>query len=64
MCVDLPQLGKAAISVSGPAADYTDSGVPVFPKELKSAADRLAETYRDASQYSPPLPTVSAGSAR
>jgi IclR family acetate operon transcriptional repressor len=41
MAVDLPNLGLAGISVSGPAADYSAAARRRFAKMLSAIADRL-----------------------
>jgi IclR family acetate operon transcriptional repressor len=49
--LDLPRLGSVAISVSGPAADYSQTGVKRFLKILHRTGDDLERAFTDAAQY-------------
>lgn len=51
VAVELPQLGAAAISVSGPAAEYSDSSIPQFLALLRSAAANLQTAFDQATGY-------------
>lgn len=53
--VDLPRLGLAAISVSGPAADYPAAAIPAFVELLGRAAAALREAFSRAPDLSLPL---------
>jgi IclR family acetate operon transcriptional repressor len=54
--VDLPRLGPAAISVSGPAADYSSAGIKRFLKILQATAGELERAFANAAAYAYPVP--------
>jgi IclR family acetate operon transcriptional repressor len=54
--MDLPRLGPAALSVSGPAADYSPGAVPGFVRMLRETAAALTTSFGEAAQYALPLP--------
>lgn len=49
--VELPRLGRAAISVSGPAADYSSAGIKRFLKMLLEASAELDRAFAAMSQF-------------
>jgi IclR family transcriptional regulator, acetate operon repressor len=54
--VDLPRLGRAAISLSGPASDYAPGMLPKHLARLRQTADELVEAFGTAADYSLPTP--------
>jgi len=52
--VNLPRLGRAAISVSGPAADYSSAGIKRFLKMLLEASADLDRAFSTMAQYPAP----------
>jgi DNA-binding IclR family transcriptional regulator len=54
--VDLPRLGPVAISVSGPAADYSSAGTKRFYKMLREASAELERAFAAMAQYPVPPP--------
>jgi DNA-binding IclR family transcriptional regulator len=54
--VQLPRLGSAAISVSGPAADYGPEQIADFVKLLHRTEEALAIAFGEAADYSLPVP--------
>jgi DNA-binding IclR family transcriptional regulator len=53
IAVDLPPGGPVAISLSGPAADFTDGTIPAFAETLQRTAARLHDIFADAADYMP-----------
>jgi IclR family acetate operon transcriptional repressor len=49
--LNLARLGPVAISVSGPAADYSQTGIKRFLKILHRTANDLDRAFTDAAQY-------------
>jgi DNA-binding IclR family transcriptional regulator len=56
MRVELPRVGPAAISVSGPAADYTPAAIPKLLAILERTAVALEEAFSQAADFSLPIP--------
>jgi DNA-binding IclR family transcriptional regulator len=54
--MELPRLGPAAISVSGPAAEYAADLVPGYLDILHRTAAELEHAFGEAAHYSLPLP--------
>jgi IclR family acetate operon transcriptional repressor len=51
VAVDLPPGGAAAISLSGPAADFTETVLPGFAERLHGTAAEIGETFASSSGY-------------
>jgi DNA-binding IclR family transcriptional regulator len=65
VAVDLPPVGPAAISLSGPAADFTEGTLPAFAEKLHRTAARLHDIFAGAADYIPASdPAVYARSAQ
>jgi len=54
--LDVPRLGPAAISLSGPAADYSPAGIKRFLKILRATGQELDRAFSEAAQSAYPLP--------
>ncbi|HEX4518629.1 MAG TPA: IclR family transcriptional regulator [Gaiellaceae bacterium] len=50
--LELPRVGLAAISVSGPAADYASSDIPAFVEILRQTAAELEAAFAQAAEFS------------
>ena len=65
VAVDLPAVGPAAISLSGPAADFTEGTIPAFAEELHRTAAWLHDIFAGTADYIPASdPAVYAQSAQ
>jgi len=51
VAADLPAVGSAAVSVSGPAADYTDERIPIFVEEVKATVAALEDALGRGRDY-------------
>jgi IclR family acetate operon transcriptional repressor len=51
VAVDLPPIGSVAISLSGPAADFTVQTIPVFAERLHRTAAEIGEAFTNSSEY-------------
>ncbi len=49
--IELPRLGSVAISVSGPAAEYSPVSISNFLKTLHETADALEAAFTQAADY-------------
>lgn len=54
----LAGVGPAAVSVSGPAADYRDDTIPVFAEAVSRTAAQLADALRHAAHFPLRFPTA------
>jgi DNA-binding IclR family transcriptional regulator len=54
--LQLPRLGPASISVSGPAADYSTAAIPRFFAALQRTAKELETAFGHAADFSLPIP--------
>jgi IclR family acetate operon transcriptional repressor len=48
---DLPGVGPAAVSVSGPASDFTKTTIPVFAEAVRDAIMQLERALTQAADY-------------
>jgi DNA-binding IclR family transcriptional regulator len=51
VAVDLPPVGSAAISLSGPAADFAETVMPGFAKRLHRTGAEIGQLFANSSDY-------------